>query len=324
MVRRALILPPLAMVASGCTPAEWMPSWTPSSTLEYATPKLVTVDLPARADALARWQLPPNNPWAPYAKYTLLSALDEKQDRATLPDVMSFDDVQRASLAGRRLGQSGLPTGTLWIVDMRGASSVAFGVGVSTSARGPVTLVPTFNNWPGGESEVVPAEETLAAMVGLAPLQPDGESTTQPFFLLDSWRLAYRDEAPADDAYDNRYMLSPTDLPDAETLLARGINQVVYVVESLGQASVEEEDLHDAFLAYQDAGLVVSMIDIDVLEEPLLPDRWGVVLRGCILHVRPRVTVIQQPWFYTHARGGFGGVLARPAVGGGVGHGGGG
>jgi hypothetical protein len=321
MVRRVLLFPPLAMVASGCAIQEV----TPAASLAYTPPRQITVDLPSRADGLARWQLQPSDPWAAYAKYTLLSALDEKQDRATLPDVRTLADVERASLAGQRLAQGGLPPGTLWIVDMRGASSVAFGAALSTYAREPVSLVPTFNNWPGGESEVVPAEETLAAMVALAPLQPDGESWSHPVFLLDSWRLAYRDEEFADDAYDNRYMLSPSDLPDAETLRARGITQVVYVVESRGWANVEEEDLHDAFLAYQEAGLMLSMVDIDFFDSiPLSPSRWGLALRGCILEVRPRVTIIRQPWFYSRAHGGFGGVHARPAFGGGGSHGGGG
>jgi hypothetical protein len=321
MVRRVLLLPPLAMVASGCG----MRDWTPAATLEYTPPQQITVDLPSRADALAHWQLPPSDPWSAYAKYTLLSALDEKQDRATLPDVRSLADVARASLAGQRLGGGGLPPGTLWIVDMRGASSVAFGAAVSNSAREQVSLVPTFNNWPGGESEVVPAEETLAAMVTMTPHQPDGESWTHPVFLLDSWRLAYRDEEFPDDAYDNRYMLSPSDLPDAETLRARGITQVVYVVESRGWADVEEEDLHDAFLAYQEAGLQLSMVDIDFFDSPPeQPGGWGVTLRGCILEVRPRVPIIRQPWFYSRSPGGFGGAGARPVFGGGGAHGGGG
>jgi hypothetical protein len=142
--------------------------------------------------------------------------------------------------------------------------------------------------------------------------------------LLDSWRLAYQDEEFPDDAYDNRYMLSPSDLPDAETLRARGIDQVVYVVESRGWADLEEEDLHDAFLAYQEAGLLLSMVDIDFFDSvPELPGRWGPALRGCILEVRPRVPIIRQPWFYSRAQGGFGGAGARPVFGGGS-HGGGG
>ncbi len=313
-MRRAMLLPPFAIYAAGCA----LPSQTPASALSYApSPSLVTVDLPSRDVALSRWQLPPGDPWAPYAKYTLLSALGQNGETATLPDVSNFADVQRASLAGLRLAEAGLPPDTLWIVDMRGASSVAFGTAVSRYGRGSVSLVPTFNDWPG-ENEVIPAEETLAAMVTMSPHLPEADLATHPVFLLDAWRLAYRDEEPADDAYDNRYALTPSDLPDVPTLRDRGIRRVVYVVESHATTTLEEDDLHEAFVAYETAGLPVSMVDLDfldLLDGPIAPPAWDDALGRWLLDIRPRVTILEQPGFYVRSRGGFGGVHAGPSVG---------
>jgi hypothetical protein len=243
-----------------------------------------------------------------------------------LPDVMSLDVVPRAQAAARQVAADGLPADTMWIVDMRGAASVAFGVTLSQAAREQVSLVPTFNNWPA-EDELVPAEETLSALATMAPKLPDETAgATRPVFLLDAWRLAYRFDDPGDDTYDNRYILSASDLPDVETLRANGIRRVLYVVASLDDTAVEEDDLHVLFDEYQRAGLALAMVDLDLLERPILAERWSQVWVDECLYVRPRITVLDEPEFYLRARGGFGGLHARPSpvhVGGGwTGHGG--
>ena len=53
------------------------------------------------------------------------------------------------------------------------------------------------------------------------------QDVSRPVFLLDAWRLAYRFDDPGDETYDNRYILTAGDLPDVETLRARGIERVV-------------------------------------------------------------------------------------------------
>ena len=318
-MRRTLLLPPLALLASGCAARVALPA----SVADAPRPYVASVDLRARADALACWQLPPDDPWAAYAKYTLLSALGERFAGASLPDPASLDDVQRATVAGRRVAATGLPPDTLWVVDMHGAASVAFGVALSHDSAESVSLVPTFNNWPA-ENELVPAEDTLAALATMAPRLPEGDAATHPVFLLDSWRLAYRNDDPGDETYDNRYILAPSDLPDVPTLRARGIRRIIYVVETLSDGCVEEDDVHAAFAEYQAAGLTVAMMDLDVLGNPIDAQAWDDQLRGCILDVKPRVTLIEQPTFYIRAHGGFGGFHAGPSANFGVGWGGGG
>ena len=322
-MRRSFLVPPLALIVS-TAPACAIQASTPSMTAAdwSEPPTLHDAVVPARQDALAEWMLPVTSPWSAYAKYTLLSALGERRVQTDLPDVDALDEVREARAAGERVGAGGLPSETLWIVDMRGASSVAFGVGLArASPEGLVSLVPTFNNWPA-EHEVVPAEETLAAMVATPPSgQGDPDEGARPVFLLDAWRLANRLDEPDDEAYDNRYLLSSQDLPDAATLRAHGIRRIVYVVRSLDDTSVEDDDVHPVFLAWQAAGIAVAMVDLATLNRPIGPADWDQVLDERALIVEPRATLVDDPSFYVRARGGFGGIHAHPTRMGG-GHGG--
>jgi hypothetical protein len=310
-MRREVALSPLAFVISGCAGALQTPSQTAADRSD-ALP-VSYVDAPARTDAIRTWLLPAGDPWAPYAKYTLLSALAETRRPVLLPGVEALDEVQRARAAAYAVAALGLPADTLWVVDLRGAASVAFGTALS---QGPssVSLVLTFNNWPG-TNELVPAEETLAALVSMAPaLPPDADQAGVPIFLLDSWRMAFKDDEPGDEVYDNRYFLNPADLPDVETLRMRGVRRVVYVVDRLGDSSLEDDDLHAVFAAWQQAGIRVAMVDLDVIGGPIAVADWDRLWVDRWLVVAPRVTIFDTPGFFARARGGFGGVRARPAV----------
>ena len=264
---------------------------------------------------MQRWQLPTGNPWAAYAKYTLPAALGVSAAPLGLPDVTRLDDVQRAAVAGRQVGVEGLPADTLFVLDLRGAASVAFGAALSHATRAGVSLVPTFNNWPA-PGELVPAEETLAAMATLSPhpqaTETPGTPATMPVFLLDSWRLAYRFDEPGEGTYDNRYILTPADLPDAATLRQRGIRRVLYVVADLDDSTVEEDDLNVSFVHWQRAGIELAMVDVYRLEQPIGTRGWFHVFDDAALTVRPRATIVAQPGFYVRARGGFGGLGAQP------------
>jgi len=200
----------------------------------------------------------------------------------------------------------------MWLVDMRGAASVAFGAALSNLSPEAVTPILTFNNWPA-ELEVVPAEETLSALVAMRPTHRAAPDGGQPVFLLDAWRLAYRNETPDDEATDNRYMLTPSDFPDAAALLARGIDHVLYVVESRTTTTTEEDDLQQTLLAYQHAGIAVSIVDLAWLARREAPVRWDEYLREVPLTIDPdRITVVSDPGFYVRAQGGFGGVHVYP------------
>jgi hypothetical protein len=164
----------------------------------------------------------------------------------------------------------------------------------------------TFNNWPA-DNESIPAEETLSALVTMQPRLPAGRQPSVPVFMLDAWRLAYRYDHPDDETTDNRYMLTSSDLPDGATLRARGIDRVLYVVESLEGAQLEEDDLHQTFLDYQAMGITTSIVDLAQLGD-VADERPEVPYYGQALYVDSgRITIISDASFYHRARGGFGG-----------------
>jgi hypothetical protein len=202
----------------------------------------------------------------------------------------------------------------MWVVDLPGAASVAFAAALSVSISDmslqPIAPILTFNNWPAA-NELIPAEETLSALVAMQPRTPSAEEYAVPVFLLDAWRLAYSDVEPAPQAFDNRYMLTASDMPDGATLLARGISQVLYVVDDLASTPTEEDDLQQIFLSYQALGVQVVMVDLAWLRSLAGPPRWEERLGPRVLYIDPaRLTVCVDPRFYRRSHGGFGGVHA--------------
>ncbi len=217
MKRVPLVLP--LVFATGCA----LRPFTPSTTVAYhaqAVPPDHEVTLPQAKSLTGVWQLPADDPWMPFSKMTLLTAVGDEGGAVSLPDVEHLEVVKRARVAAARLAAAGIPPGTLLVLDLRGAASVAFASTLVERSSAPISPVLTFQHWPG-ENELIPAEETLAALLRYAPKSPlVGHGV--PVFVLDSWRLAYRFDHPEDDAYDNRYFIQPADLPDPEMLLAHG------------------------------------------------------------------------------------------------------
>jgi len=293
--------------------------FTPSVSVAFVTqdvPLPKSMAVPTSREVSARWELASDDPWARYEKTTLVSSLDAVAGgagRAELPDVTTLDVLYDATRAARRLGEVGLPKGTLWICDMRGAASVAFGAALPRYTKEPISPVLTFNNWPSEEG-LVPADETLAALVLMAPPRPPRETPNgHPVFLLDSWRLAYRDDDPGG-AYDNRYMLQPHELPSADELRQRGITRVVYLVESLDDTEGEEDDLHPVLRAWQASGVGVHLVDLEWLSSLTLDVDWAKTLAPTGHYVENRAVLQDDPHFYARARGGFGFAYGHPLL----------
>ncbi|WP_394824783.1 hypothetical protein [Pendulispora albinea] len=304
-MRRFVYAAPAALISAACASRPW----TPSVSVAYwaqDVPASVDTSLPTTSQLLPLWQLPTGNPWSRYAKATLLTALGEEPRTGALPDVEALEVLGDARAAAHAVASAGLPQGTLWMLDLRGAASVAFATTLSHEAREPVSLVLTFNNWPDPD-ELVPAEETLAALIRMPPKAPDPAATgTYPIFLLDSWRLAYRFDAPPDNVFDNRYVMSPGDLPTPEVLRENGVTRLVYVVEDLDDTETEEDDLHFVFAAYQQAGIALHLVDLRMLAKRKPGARWPSELAAYTLFVGRRATLLEDPKFYERARGGFG------------------
>ncbi|MDB4946293.1 MAG: hypothetical protein JWP97_5827 [Labilithrix sp.] len=318
-MRRVLGISALALLAAGCSLRPWTPSVSVAFWAEDV-PAGREVALPRSADLARAWQLPKDLAWSRYTKSMLASSVDPLGNAATLPDVRTLDVVAQAEQAASNVARGGLPEHTLWVVDLRGAASCAFASRLSREAREPVAPVVTFNNWPAEEA-VVPADETLAGLIAFPPRSlPEGTTAAHPVLVLDSWRLAFRFDKPADDVYDNRYMLSPGDLPDIETLKAQGIQRVVYVVEDLDDAEVEEDDLNASFRAWQDGGLSIHLVDLAFLRDVPAPRdgawqvAWAARLGPERYQVRSRYTLVDDPIFYARARAGFGWAWGPPSL----------
>jgi hypothetical protein len=307
----------VALLAAGCQLRPWTPSVSVAFWAEDV-PAGHDVALPQSMELARTWQLPTDLAWSRWSKGTLMSSVDTMGGVATLPDVRTLDVVAQAESAAANVAHGGLPEHTLWVLDLRGAASCAFAARLSNAAREPVASIATFNNWPADDA-LVPADETLAGLITFPPKQPPpGTTSAAPVLLLDSWRLAFRFDAPNDETYDNRYMLMPSDLPDAATLRAQGITKVVYVVENLDDAEVEEDDLNATFRAWQSAGMTMHMVDLDFLENvaPPVDGSWRVDWEERLAPqryvVRERYTLIDDPRFYLRARAGFGLAFGRP------------
>lgn len=317
-MRRLLAFAPLALLSTACA----VRGATPSTALEYSsdpTPHAQIVETPREADAVAGWQLPAESPWSRYEKLTLLTYLGDDPTPVMLPEVSQLPIVQRAEVAAARLAAAGMPPGTLWIIDLRGAASVAFGSVLSRALPRQVAPVLTFNNWPA-DQEVIPAEETLSALISMRPALPTpADVGAAPVFLLDAFRLARRDEEMPDDVTDNRYFLLESDLPDAATLRAQGITRVVYVVEDRDVVSNEEDDLHDPAAGYEAAGIGFSMVDLAWFDRIGMAPNWDENLGYHAIAIGTRFTIFDTPGFFARGRGGFGGARsvsgAHPTVG---------
>lgn len=310
-MRRSLLLGPLVVLTGACALRPWTPSVSVAYWAEPVPEGKAVTTVPA-ADLVARWQLPAGNPWAPYQKATLTTSIKEMLPGTELPDIAQLDVLGAARDGARRVANAGLPPDTMLIVDLRGAASVVFGAELSRTSALPVAPVLTFNNWPA-DDEYIPASETLAALLAEVPKLPDAAApVTAPVFLLDSWRLAFRDDEPGEGEFDNRYALNPNDFPDVSVLRARGIKRVLYVVENLDDAEMEEDDLNDLFLAYQAAGIAMAMVDLGWLDSRPVAGRWDELLVSTGYRVYARRTLLDDPIFFARARGGFGGIHAIP------------
>lgn len=318
MKGRLGVLFPFALVGAGCS----LRPWTPSVSVAFWSedvPEAREYTLPTSYELAQRWQVAPQSTWSRYHKATLISSVDPMGGHASLPNVQTLDVMGTADAAAANLARAGMPAATMWLLDLRGAASCAFTARLSRDAADPIAPVVTFNNWPASNG-VVPADETLAGLVSFPPRLPPPDQTfldrAHPVFLLDSWRLAYRFDTPDEDTYDNRYMLQSSDLPDAQTLRDKGITKVVYVVEDLDDAEVEEDDLYESFRAWSAAGISIFFVDLDFLKTQDLtkPVDWAMRFAPRSYYPKERWTLVDDPIFYGRARGGFGLAYGRPFI----------
>ena len=203
----------------------------------------------------ARWQ-----PW--YVSTLLQSVAGRGQDAQADIKMICSPAMRAAFAAGEALREIfaavGDPLGVALVIDLAGPESVAFAAGI----RAAFTPVLTFDNWPHPRG-VVPAHLTLGAVCYHASqLASHGKANARPpAFVLDRARLApYRNEP---DRFDNRYVVN---LPDAGQLEDAGIRRVLMVVPTavtLGQATVELDDLNETCNAWRERGVEVRLLALE-------------------------------------------------------------
>ena len=249
--------------------------------------------------------------WSPWAKPVVFAHLaDDAMAAATLAYMPEYaPDL------------SWLPPAdgtTALVVDLPDAQGVLFGLRAADRGYRPV---PLYNAVPApaiggplgaGAGVVVDMSGIVAALrAGAEELQHLRlEWESPPVFLLDARRRTGA-RAPTPGVFDNRSVSFPTDFPSANTLLAAGVQRVIFVQSAQGDAQPQADVAH-TLRRWQDAGITLLTHSAD-LAEPLRPltvgkpPWYGYVWHGLLA----RLGLKRNPL------GGFGGFIPVPSSGGG-------
>ena len=247
---------------------------------EAVPPQVASPDARVAGRRFAEWELPTTNPWVRYFKFTLLSALDDRAERRR---AARRGAARARSHQARARGQPASPTAGC--LPTRCGSSICaaprrWRSAPRSRATRPagVALVPTFNNWPA-ENELIPAEETLAAMVddAAASARRRSERSTPG---LPARRVAPRlpRRAPPTTTSTTATCSRRAICPTPRRCAGRHPPHHLRRRAASATATVEEDDLHETFLEYQRAGIAISMVDVSALER-LVADAWDEVFQ---------------------------------------------
>ena len=186
------------------------------------------------------------------------------------------------------------------VVDAPGSEGLSLAIALARRGFRPV---PLYNGVPSMSSPLVDVIPLIAGLEALGgelarlPLTPDAP----PVFLLDSRRMS---GTPREKVFDNRWVVTPQDLPSANRLRHHGITQVAIVL-----APPVAEDLASVLKRWQEGGLVLQH-QLGAERQPLdVPrPRW-------FRSLRERLMVM---WgLHRSSAGGFGGYIPEPSKGGG-------
>ena len=202
---------------------------------------------------------PFNTNLAPYVVPTLIqslsiSSLSDKMKLFTSPSV---NDAYSQGLGMREIiKKSKNPNNTLYIVDLNGPESVAFGAAMADVAN----LIVTFDNWPHPIG-IVPSHHTLSALIFFAA-EVKEKSGIRPknapaLFILD--RRRYIEKINPDKDFDNRYLAK---LPTIEILKQLNIKNILYFVPDRNNL-MEPDDLNYDFTSYKEAGYDIQIVPVN-------------------------------------------------------------
>jgi hypothetical protein len=214
-------------------------------------------------DRLAADLQPADPAWLPSYVPTLFQAARANGSESLRRDLRLVHNAamqrahDRAVAVRELLGSAEAAAKWLLVVDLPGPESVAFAAGLQPA----VTAVFGFDNWPHPRG-VVPAHLTLAATLYYRSrfLSPAPASKRPAALVLDRLRLSPYQNEP--ERFDNRHLAK---LPTGTSLLAQGIERVLYVVPE-GAEAVESLDLNERFVEYRDAGIQVRLLGLGDLQ----------------------------------------------------------
>ena len=276
------------------------------------------------------WMPPQGSPYIPFFKQTLLASVDEMRTgfitKHSVARAVFTPDDRVAVNQGQNFARTGIPEHAAIFLDIEGEQAIVWGaVLAQTKGFQPVF---TFNNWPH-QKGIVPSERVLGTAIYYAStiesLKQEGKikPASPPVFLLDSERLSLN--AKADHGvYDNRYYLSPADLPSADQFKAAGVEHIIYVT-AFGTRSPEQvkeqDDLNEYFTGLANAGLDFAIVAQEAFQQELAKPEY-VGHGGSFDEPSDRRTPAPggtvNPWFYywlgTHMGSSYPGTVYRPAL----------
>lgn len=191
------------------------------------------------------------NPWRPWVKPSPFVGLEGASEGGE-----GAHPFRRAAPPWGNVDTSWapVPASTAIVVDLEGADSLWAGLALAARGYRPVVSI-NARSAPGEAIDMAPLASALREGAR-HPLAFHGGSSPRPAFLLDARRArAERPLVPG--AFDNRWVLFPGDLPDAGTLLERGVTSLLAVQ----RGPTPQPDLHDVLCGYQREGLTLLLFD---------------------------------------------------------------
>jgi hypothetical protein len=191
-----------------------------------------------------------DHPWRAWVKPPLFARLDEGPDDEAHP-------FRRSAPPWGRIDVSWAPnpSSTALVVDLDGAEALWTGLALAGRGFRPIVSI----NAASAPGEVIDMGPLLGALREGArhPRAFAGGAGPRPAFLLDA-RRARAERPPAPGAFDNRWVVFPSDLPPAEALRAHGVTGVLLAQ----RGPTPQPDVHDVLCGYGRAGLALSARDV--------------------------------------------------------------
>jgi len=235
---------------------------------------------------------PDKSLWSEWAKPVLFASASSNE---MLADTATMDLPQVNWLTNRNYN-------TMIIVDLPGKLGVEEGLGLAALGYQPV---PLYNGVAGPMNtpmlvDVKEIVEALFSAAGVLRNLPVSDSAP-PAFLLDSNRMNVAMRIPG--YYDNRWCIFPQDMPSADFLLKRRIQEVIVRADRI------QDDLAHILCRYQERNIRISICESSETVGITVPtpSRFKSLFYRCAVILG----------LTRNAAGGFGGLVPMPSSGGG-------